>query len=158
MVYYFDSDGVLAKWNTQASFEEVLTRGYYLHREPEPVMMVTIKYMFLKGEDVRILTAYPNEHSLYDKDRWFDLYGLKGIPRIYVPYGDRKGNYVKEEGAILIDDFTRNLNEWKGIPVKFYNGINGTKGTYFGYSISNKMTASQIVTVLKGIAMFNEAA
>lgn len=159
MRFYFDMDGVLAKWNSGASLEEVAQRGYFLHREPEPSIMVAVLYMFRKGFDVTVLSAaFQDDHSVQEKSAWLDMYGLKGIPRIFVPYGQRKGDYVKEEGAILVDDFTKNLQEWDGIPVKFYNGINGTKGTYFGYSISNKMTASQIVTVLKGIAMFNEAA
>lgn len=159
ITYYFDMDGVLAKWNLGASLEEVARRGYFLHREPEPEIIVALIYMAKLGYDVRILSAaYEDDHSVHDKSLWLDIYGLADIPRVFVPYGKRKGDFVKEEGNILIDDFTKNLDEWQGIPVKFYNGINGTKGTYRGYAISNRMTASQIVTILRGIGQFNEVA
>ena len=56
-------------------------------------------------------------------------------------------------GDVLVDDFTKNLNEWQGVAVKLYNGINGTHGTWQGFSIHNKMTPDKMVSQLDGISM-----
>ena len=54
----------------------------------------------------------------------------------------------------LLVDYYRILHEWKAdgnIGCKFYNGINGTHGTWDGYSVNIGMTAEQITTVITDI-------
>lgn len=51
----------------------------------------------------------------------------------------------------LIDDFGKNLLEWNGIPVKFYNGINGHGGTKYEFSIRYDQDSECIFNTLNYI-------
>lgn len=153
MRIYFDSDGVLAKWNDKASFEEVCSPQYFLEREADPYIVELSKSLWLKGDTVGIITSVPNIHSITDKNKWFS----KFVPFIskrnivYVPYGEDKKNYIDfPEKAVLVDDYTKNLNAWDGKAVKYYNGINGKNGTWRGLSISSSIPIEASISLLEG--------
>ena len=153
---FVDLDGVLAKWSTDASVEDTYAPGFFLTREPEPEAIAAVMLMRKEGLDVYILScAYQNGLAEAEKDAWLAGVGLSDIPRIFVPYGERKSDYVDEADVnVLLDDYSRNLHEWKAegnIGCKFYNGINGTHGTWDGYSVSSWMTAEQITAVITDI-------
>ena len=153
---FVDLDGVLAKWNADASVEDTYAPGFFLTREPEPEAIAAVMLMRKEGLDVYILScAYQNGLAEAEKDAWLAGVGLSDIPRIFVPYGERKSDYVDEADVnVLLDDYSRNLHEWKAdgnIGCKFYNGINGTHGTWNGYSVSSWMTAEQITAVITDI-------
>lgn len=160
--FFFDMDGVLAKWSN-VSVEETCEKGFFSTRDPEPCIIEALKQMQNHGYDVSILSSvYQDDHSSKDKVEWLDMMGLGLIPRIFVPYGEKKADYLegsKSEGGvnILVDDFSKNLREWVDtgehfVGIKFMNGINGTKGTWNGYLVSNKMTSAMLVNAITGIA------
>ena len=66
-----------------------------------------------------------------------------------------KKDYITElhDSDILIDDFSKNLREWHGVAIKLMNGINGTKGTWCGYSVNGKATPDVIRNTIIGIAL-----
>lgn len=156
IVIYVDMDGVLAKWDQDASLEETYMPGFFLSRRPEYVMIEAVKCLVRLGMDVRILSsAYNNGHAAVEKASWLKEYGLD-IPRCFVPYGEKKADYIDQENInILIDDYSKNLHQWKAegnIGFKFYNGINGNHGTWHGYSVNNKMGAEEIAIAISSIA------
>lgn len=155
MTIYVDMDGVLAKWDTSATPEDTKKEGYFLDREPEKIIVSLVKSMLKLGINVSILSAVWNKKAAMDKSKWLDKYIGKDLARIFVPYGEDKSDYISGgSGNVLIDDYTPNLNAWKesgNIPIKFYNGINGTKGTYNGLYITKDMSIGDIFNVITNI-------
>lgn len=152
---FFDMDGVLAKWNEQASIEETAQRGYFLQREPEEKMIRVVKRIS-ENFDVNILSSvYQDDHSIKEKIEWLQKVGLEGIGQIFVPYGDNKADYIQPGYNFLVDDFTKNLREFERIPgnfgIKFYNGINGTKGSWDGFRIDHRMSEERLYATIAGI-------
>lgn len=49
--------------------------------------------------------------------------------------------------------FRENLREWHGVAIKLMNGINGTKGTWCGYSVNGRAKPDVIRNTLLGIAL-----
>ncbi len=145
-------DGVLAKWDSNTSSEGTKVKGYFLAREPEMIITELVNALIAIGSPVCILSAVWNEDCAKEKSIWLDKYINPNVNRIFVPYGTNKADYISGgRGNILIDDFTQNLKSWKesgNIPIKFYNGINGTKGTYIGSSINYKMTLGEILEII----------
>lgn len=146
MKIYIDMDGVLAKWNTKASVEDTFEKGYFLKCVPDTKMIELTEYISMFW-DVSILShAYENGYAEAEKMEWLDAYGLdeERISRIFVPYGIPKAEFLhlsdNRDTLFLIDDFSKNLINWESYPncygIKYYNGINGTHGTWNGESLS----------------------
>lgn len=162
-VFSFDMDGVIAKWSTEASLEDTFMAGYFAAREVESVMADVVKRMIREKMNVNILSsAYSNGLAVPEKNRWLDRYiGTKGYTRTFVPYGEDKHLHMPHGCVnVLVDDYSKNLHAWvanaaegeKNIGFKFYNGINGNHGTWTSYSVSNKMSADEIYTVITSVA------
>lgn len=149
MRIFVDMDGTLAKWNN-VEFEELFEEGYYRNLEPNMNILNEVNHLISQGEDVYILSAYLTEsdYAKKEKQEWVNQY-LPELPeekQIFVPYGTNKAEYLKEHYSpitntdYLIDDYTKNLLEWKefgGIGVKYLNGINHTKGTWNGLMLTS---------------------
>lgn len=177
IVFNFDMDGVLAKWNKDASEEETHEKGYFLRRILEVVVKRVILLLISMGYKVRLLSAvYQDDHSEQDKREWLQNIGLGHVELVVVPYGKDKYHFVDEEEGfqVLIDDYSKNLNAWEKaghLAFKFFNGINdqprisvendGTlklvPDTWTGYSVDRKMTAEKIVTILTSVAQTEAA-
>ncbi|MBO5550712.1 MAG: hypothetical protein J5966_02030, partial [Lachnospiraceae bacterium] len=93
--YYIDMDGVLAVWNQEASVEDTHERGYFKAREMELSAIAFVRLLADAHRDVSILSSvYEDDHSAQEKDAWLDSAGLYDVPRIFVPYGKDKHNYI----------------------------------------------------------------
>ena len=46
---FIDMDGVLAKWNTEASFEDTFEKGYFLDRLPQENMIAAVRETLLQS-------------------------------------------------------------------------------------------------------------
>ena len=156
-IIYFDMDGVLARWNASASLEDTYQPGYFLERELEEKVADLIKGLREKGYDVRILSAaYLEGSARKDKILWLKKNGIEA-EALFVPYGTNKADVAPAGQHILIDDFSRNLREWEAaghIGIKFRNGINGTNGTWGGFSIDHRMTVEQMETIVSAVAEY----
>lgn len=160
---FIDMDGVLATWNSEKSLEEVAMPGYYRDLAPMKNVVKAIRNIVRSSEcDVYILSSVLHEIAVRDKNFWLDTY-LPEIPtinRIFVPYGQRKCDYIgqMDYGDILVDDFSKNLREWHGIGIKLLNGINGTKGTWNGYVVNGNSNALCIKNSILGISYMHQSA
>lgn len=158
MRIFVDMDGTLAKWNNVA-FEDLYKQGYYRNLQPDKAIIDEIKLFIEMGFDVYVLSAYlpdvkdektgnvlTQSYALEEKTEWIKEYlpELEKNNAIFVPYGTNKAEYLKENYSpiyssdYLLDDYTKNLDEWKsygGTGIKYRNGINGTKGTWKGLSV-----------------------
>lgn len=153
---YIDMDGCIAKWNMDASIEDTFEPGYFAALEPDERLIDAVK-MLSEEYDVSILSAvYQDNHSMDDKITWLDNNGLGHLQRIFVPYGQPKQEYIDQEfTSILIDDYSKNLEEWilakNCYGIKYLNGINATKGMWNGFMISSRMNPNAMCTTIKGI-------
>ncbi len=151
MTVYIDMDGVLAVWDSSTSAENTKSPGYFLEREEEPVIVALIKALQKLNTDVCILSAVWNERCALEKSIWLDKRFGKGLNRIFVPVNENKADYILGGNNILIDDYTKNLVAWQksgNKPIKFYNDINGTNGTYQGTFITKNMSVGEMLEII----------
>lgn len=144
-------DGTLAKWHN-ATPEELLEEGYFRNLEPNEDLLNDVNELISQGENVYILSCYltDSKYALEEKKEWCreHLPELSEDKYVFVPYGESKAKVFNERGLspitntdYLIDDYSKNLFEWKefgGIGVKYHNGINHTKGTWVGLRINEE--------------------
>jgi len=159
-VLFVDMDGTVARWQ-DVSLEEVTKEGYFTSLQPHENVIEAIRLLIHRGVRVKILSSvFVDDHSKAEKFEWLDRY-MPFIPakdRIFTPYGSPKGECkeVKEEvrKAFLLDDNSDVLHHWlddnrEGI--KILNGVNGTKGTWHGYTVRNNMVPTQLANQIYGI-------
>lgn len=143
---YIDMDGTVAKWNPTASFEELHEKGYFANLNPLKPMLQSLKELSSQKEvELFILTSYlpESKYAKEEKKAWLDKHMpfIKEENKIYVKYGNDKSTYVRggvSENDYLIDDYTKNLEEWDrsgGSAIKLMNGINHTRGSWKGQKI-----------------------
>ena len=153
---YIDMDGCIAKWNTEASIEDTFEPGYFASLEPDEGLINAVK-MLADEYDVAILSAvYQDNHSQSDKVTWLKKNGLGYLETIFVPYGESKQKFINHDfTSILIDDYSKNLEEWvlskNCFGIKYLNGINATKGQWNGFMVSSRMNSKAIFTTVKGV-------
>ena len=144
---FVDMDGTLAEWKNVESENVLYEKGYYENLKPNENLLNAIKELIQKGENVFILSSFlhDSKYALAEKNIWLDNY-LPELPkdkRIFTNYGDDKSIYIVggiNSNDYLIDDYTKNLIEWKeagGVGIKFLNGINHSKGTWKGLLLNN---------------------
>ena len=153
--YYFDMDGVLAKWNNVESDEILFEEGYFYNLKPAKAILSAVHDMIEQGNvEVYVLSKYLSEshYALKEKSAWLDkwLPNLKEENKIFVSYGSSKVEEIlkrypgqtsldqTDDKHILIDDYTLNLLEWEsygGEGVKYLNDINHTRKTWQGLTV-----------------------
>lgn len=147
--FFIDMDGTLAKWNN-VEYEQLFEQGYYLNLAPALQFIGDVRNLIKSGEDVYVLSCYltGSAYALEEKKEWLKRYlpELSEDKQIFVPDGENKAEYLREHYSpitnrdYLVDDYTKNLIEWKktgGIGIKCLNGINNTRGTWKGLSVDN---------------------
>ena len=155
---YFDIDGVLAKWQ-DVPLEELTSPGYFKNLPAEKHMCKVFNLLLLHKETTfnifTLSSVFQDNHSIEEKKEWLRNISpwLPEENMIFVPYGTKKSDFIQkpQETDILVDDFTKNLKEWHGIGVKVFNGINGTHGSWNGFSIHSNMNPDILYRQLLGI-------
>lgn len=161
---FLDMDGVLTKWE-HSSIEQVASRGYFIHRQPQKNVIDAVTILS-KNKDINLYilsSVFMDDHSINEKVEWNRIH-VPVIPierQIFVPYGmskeaglDMIGGIKKDD--VLLDDFSENLHKWGGVGIKLYNGINGTKGTWTGYSVHASMKPEFLARQIAAIAMYSD--
>lgn len=144
---FVDIDGTLAVFTPVNKIETLYEEGYFRNLEPHKNTIAGLK-MFMKDNpeiEVYILSSVlaDSPYALDEKQAWLDQYlpEINREHRIFPPCGAEKADYVPgkmKSTDILLDDYSKNLIAWKnngGTGLKLMNGINGTKGSWQGYTI-----------------------
>lgn len=152
----FDMDGTLAVFNKEASIEEVASDGYFRTLPIIHNVVRAAECLINRGYQVGILSSvFEDDHSKEDKLFWLSNHMpfLDPDNIFFSKYGKPKNTFIPKEweNAVLVDDLTANLKEWGGISIKLYNGINGTKGTWNGYSVHYRSMPHVIADQIVGI-------
>ena len=68
----------------------------------------------LKNVRVFILSASPNRKADHDKKVWLKKYlpELESDQIIIMRNGKKKVNYMRTDDGVLLDDYSKNLQEW----------------------------------------------
>lgn len=155
---FIDMDGVTALFEP-SSIEEMTTEGFFINRKPvKPVITMVKNLMNQSDVEVYSLSSYLLPISKKEKIEWNSIHvGIPEDRQLYVPYGKDKGEFLHCIGGIrqddmLLDDFSKNLHSWSGIGVKIYNGINGTHGSWKGFSIHSNMDPEFMTLQLNAIS------
>lgn len=135
---YIDIDGVLAKWHEDMkglTYEQMLDPKNHYFRDLEAVqsLVMLAKGLQDRGFDVNIISA-ADKNTIRDKWNWLEE-NMPFIPKeniCFCPIGADKNEFVKGNSrqSILIDDYNRNLDDWKGLAVKAINGVNSHQNKY----------------------------
>lgn len=140
---YCDMDGVIANFEKENNAVErfATEKGFFAKLEPISQNLQAIKMLMALGYKVNILSASPNKVADRDKFTWL----MKHLPNLTLGQiilcrtGETKAKYVKDiQNSLLIDDYSKNLVEWKewgGKALKFVNDYDNEIGTHTKYGI-----------------------
>lgn len=155
---FFDMDGTIVEYKQGKTIEEITEPGYFKKLQPIENMLTAARNIAQEGNyDIFILSHYMTEQAKIDKNKWIDNFfpEIDELHRIFVPYGMDKSEMrpkPKMSSDVLIDDLSLNLHKWKGVGIKVLNGINGTKKTWKGYTVSANSTQNIITSTIKALA------
>ena len=117
---YFDMDGVLVDFKRgQREILKIEVDHFYNMLQPIEGSLALFEKVYEKyGDRCRILTGVPKEsrgiiNASSDKKAWVERYLSKAVI-VNTVLRKEKVDYVKNRGSILIDDFSKNIMEWKG--------------------------------------------
>ena len=156
---YWDIDGVVLDFLKGADWKQP---HYWLNLPIKWNVVKAIKLLRPKETELNIknclLSCSPSAEATADKMSVIGKAGLQEVYPIILPDGEDKSKYVNEKNAILVDDYHKNLEEWQGYPVKFYNDVNndkfrmdGTQKNNYFFSISEKWTAEEMAEHLVSV-------
>lgn len=147
---FVDLDGTAAEWHSASRYEDLFNEGYFLKLNPYKEVVEAVGQIYNSGVEVFTLSAYLTEskYALEEKSRWISkhLPFVDTLHRLFVPQDIIKSDYVSAvlgtsigSDFYLLDDYSKNLHEWKhagGTGIKLLNGVNGTNGSWKGHSVS----------------------
>lgn len=162
--FFFDMDGVLAEYKKDSDLSDFAKRGYFRHLAPENNMIDALNMLLENGDalgiSVCVLTkVYPTQfrYSVREKQEWRQEYLPDLFDSEFVMVNGEEEEKSEAIAALLgaglnkdyflIDDYNRNLYEWKeagGTPVKYVNGINDTHRSFLGRRLEHTMSGEQI--------------
>lgn len=152
-------DGTIAKFNVRNALERFATEEGFFAKLGAYKNIEEINEM-AKGGNVYIISASPNIQADNDKMKWLDKY-LYNLPKeniVFCRIGENKAEIIKnklgfeiDNNTILVDDYTKNLNEWeekggKGIK-RLTTKADNSRGLWKGLAIRNLNQLAGAVTL-----------
>lgn len=150
MKIFFDHDGTLADRIKAEEIPLMKNDGFFFNRKPTELLFqlrneLTGRYTYML-DNIYVCSTYMADcNCLPEKKMWTEktLPMVKNSHQIFTPMGVNKAlavaDYFGKEKLsyddFLIDDFSRNLFDWKeygGTGIKYLNGANGNNGTWTG--------------------------
>lgn len=157
--YFIDIDGTLAVYiSKEYAWWEI--DGIFRYLQPQEQVVKAVKTLIHNNEEVYIITAY-HRHTPQvkaDKIYWLGKYlpEIKLDHQIYTLCGEDKTAYIPngvKPTDILLDDFNKNLENWKtvgGTSIKLLNGLN-SKHSWNGATIEANDTSEAILKALLNV-------
>lgn len=168
---FVDMDGTLGAFTPVDTFETLYEQGFFTNVAPHKNVVEAIRAIITTRPDIEVfvLSAYlaDSRYALEEKNGWLkkELPDLDAGHKIFVPCGYNKAEYLSYKFAggvrptdFLLDDYTRNLNQWAqagGHGIKLLNGINHTRGTWEDDRIRCDKSPVRIVCDICGIMLEN---
>ncbi len=160
--------------DVQKKVNEILTKpGYYRTLAPHKNVVDTVRDIIKEGKiEVYVLSCVilsdKPDSPTKQKEDWLSkhLPEIDEKHRIFVPNGENKfeyalnyliqlGEHTLGQGDYLLDDYTKNLNDWYKksagtYGIKLLNNVNSSKGTWKGAqvaydSLDMKQTIEEII-------------
>jgi len=156
----FDMDGVMAKWTTDdIPRRKLFTQKFFKELLPDENVIGAIKYIVRNRPDVEVhvRSAVLHEGVIKAKESWLDKY-LPEIKKenrhfnfVWQSKSECLDNTTNPADFILVDDYTKNLIEWKnkgGVGIKYLNGRNGTHGKWQGDRVNCECNSEDLARTL----------
>lgn len=157
---FCDMDGVLAEWKDMP-LEKLCEEGYFANLPTNPNMVSAIMQMYASRHEYNIelfiLSAVFEDVQIKDKNLWLDKFVpfIDAEHRLFVPCEGTKAesDALQSIGGVgpndyLLDDYTKNIQEWKasgGRSIKVFNGVNGRSSKFCGDYTCTWLAPSQII-------------
>lgn len=138
---YFDMDGTLAVFNKNATMEEVFSPGYFRKLEPIKETVELAEELVERGYDVNILSGSCYT-ALQEKIEWLREHMPFITPDhyVFVPVDADKSRFIPDpKHSVLIDDYNKNLDAWKGLALKCKTDINNHNPKYISLEVGTDM-------------------
>ena len=165
---FLDLDGTLAKFNSKKNALKRFDneKGFFSSLKPYKNIEVINELATCENIEVYVISATPNEQADLDKMVWINTY-LKDIKQENICFcrlNENKAKVIKDKlnieidkECILLDDYTKNLIEWKnlnGIGIKrLTSKADNSRKIWKDYSIKN---LNQLPQVLFSLTLANE--
>ncbi len=161
---FVDMDGTLAEFRQVSALEELYERGYFAQLPPQQNVVDAVRLLIGSAPTVEIFilssVLFDSRFAMEEKNGWLNefLPEVDRAHRIFLPCGESKAGYVPRnlrESDCLLDDYTKNLEDWSragGRGVKLLNGINHTHGSWNGSRLSYGRSSAQLAGALLDIA------
>ena len=164
---FLDLDGTLAKFNSKKNALKRFDneKGFFSSLKPYKNIEIINELATCGNVEVYVISATPNEQADQDKMIWIKTY-LKQIKQENICFcrlNENKAKAIKDKlnieidkECILLDDYTKNLIEWKnlnGIGIKrLTSKADNSRKIWKDYSIRNLI---QLEKTLSQIAIDN---
>ena len=165
---YLDLDGTLTVWKKCDSLEELYRKGYFSSLPAHTNVVEGVKILMREHPEITTYTLSATfadaKYAIPDKERWISQ-NLPEVPkerRLYTPCGAPKSPFVvpdysgEEVRQVLLDDYTKNLVDWKAsgyVGIKLINDINHTSGAWKGPFVDFSWSPEEIAQKIAEIAL-----
>lgn len=146
---FLDLDGTLARFNVPNALNRFKSEPNFF-RNLKAYKGIEIIDRMAQAQDLYIISASPHFHADWDKLVWIKKYlpHIKNKNIVLCRIGENKARVIKKElnididsSCILLDDYTRNLEQWQqlgGIGIKRLTAVaDNSTGKWKGLTLKN---------------------
>ena len=146
---FIDLDGTVAKFNVRNALKRFDNEEGFFAKLNAYVGIEIVNKLANNG-NIYIISASPNEQADKDKMIWINKY-LPNIPKANITIcriGENKAKIIEnkylmkiDNNCLLLDDYTKNLNEWESLGGKGIKRLtsvsDNSRGLWKGYTLKH---------------------